>query len=80
MTGSDKTTSQFGELIKGARQARGMTIRDLENRTGISNATICQLETGASNNPTASTLIALHEELLVSYAAMIWALEQDHAN
>lgn len=48
----------FSELLKTYRKKRKLTIRQLEQLTGISNAFICQVENGAE--------ISLSRALLLS--------------
>jgi len=36
----------LGEFLKSMREKRGVTLRDVENATGLSNAYLSQLETG----------------------------------
>lgn len=42
---------KVGELIAIAREYRGMSLRDLEKETGISNALLSQIETGHVREP-----------------------------
>lgn len=42
---------RLGEYLALARELKGWTIRDLEKRTGISNALISQIETGHVREP-----------------------------
>lgn len=42
---------KIGELLRVAREIRGMTLRDLEQKTGISNTLISQMETGHIKSP-----------------------------
>lgn len=41
----------LGELVAIARECKGMTLRQLEARTGISNALLSQIETGHVKQP-----------------------------
>lgn len=41
----------LGELLAIAREMKGWTLRDLEEKTGISNAAISQIETGHIKQP-----------------------------
>jgi transcriptional regulator with XRE-family HTH domain len=49
---------QIGWRVKQERHARGWTIRELGNRSGLSNAFICQIE-NAKSATSAATLFAL---------------------
>ena len=42
---------KLGEFISVARDCKKMTLRDLEKKTGISNATLCQIESGHVKEP-----------------------------
>jgi transcriptional regulator with XRE-family HTH domain len=42
---------KLGELLKMAREIKGITLRDLERETGISNALLSQIETGHVRQP-----------------------------
>jgi transcriptional regulator with XRE-family HTH domain len=42
---------QLGEFIAVAREVKGMTLRELEKATGIHNATLSQIETGHTKEP-----------------------------
>ena len=54
--------SSFGKFIKELREKKGVTLRDIEEVTGISNVYICQLETGARKKlPSPDNLQALAE-------------------
>lgn len=46
---------------KELRKARNLTIRDVENATGLSNAYISQLENGKIKNPGFKTITRLNE-------------------
>jgi transcriptional regulator with XRE-family HTH domain len=52
-----------GELLKLAREIKGMTIRDLERETGISNALISQMETGHIKSASFVNVVRLCEAL-----------------
>ena len=49
----------FADRLRAGRLAAGLTLRDVEAKTGISNATVSQLETGRTANPSARVLWAL---------------------
>ncbi len=56
---------QIGERLRASRQARGLSLRDLAQRLGVSPSLISQIELGRAN-PSVSTLYALVSELGVS--------------
>lgn len=51
----------LGSVLRAARERRGMTLRDVERRTGISNAHVSQLETGTIARPELALLWELAE-------------------
>jgi transcriptional regulator with XRE-family HTH domain len=55
----------MGERLRGARQARRLSLRTLADRLGVSPSLISQIETGRAN-PSVSTLYAIAAELDVS--------------
>jgi transcriptional regulator with XRE-family HTH domain len=55
----------MGEQLRQARQQRGLTLRELAQRLGVSPSMISQIETGRAS-PSVSTLYALATELGVS--------------
>ncbi len=54
---------RIGELIAIGRECKGMTLRQLEKESGISNAVISQIETGKVKDPGFSTVVRLCEAL-----------------
>jgi DNA-binding XRE family transcriptional regulator len=42
--------------LKAARETNGLTLAEVSKRSGISEETLCRLETGAAMNPTWKTL------------------------
>lgn len=42
---------KVGQVLKMAREIKGMSLRQLERETGISNALLSQIETGAVKRP-----------------------------
>jgi transcriptional regulator with XRE-family HTH domain len=57
---------RIGQLIGIARECRGFPLRELEKRTGISNALISQIETGKVKSPSFESVVRLSRELGVS--------------
>ena len=54
---------RLGELISVARECKGFTLRDLEKRTGISNALLSQIETGHVKNPSWINVVKIAKAL-----------------
>jgi transcriptional regulator with XRE-family HTH domain len=57
---------KLGELINLSRELKKMSLRDLEKKSGVSNALICQIETGQVPNPGFRTVCKLASALGVS--------------
>jgi transcriptional regulator with XRE-family HTH domain len=57
----------FGAMINRLRKERGMTLRELEERSGVMETTICKVEKGVFNTG-ADTLYKLAEALDAEFA------------
>lgn len=57
----DETAAEFGRFLRGLREARGMSLRAVEQITEakISNGYLSQLETGQVSRPSAVTIHTL---------------------
>ena len=58
------TLDQFGELLiqlKKAREAKGLSLADLTELTGMDRSALSKLETGRRANPTVETLVRYAE-------------------
>jgi SOS regulatory protein LexA len=58
---------KLGAYLKQLRQDKNLTIRQLEKKSGVSNAYISQLENGKRGLPTPDVLKKLHDPLGVGY-------------
>jgi transcriptional regulator with XRE-family HTH domain len=58
----NKTIRQVGERLREARTSRGLTLRQLAERTGLSAAMLCHIENGQAN-PTVQSLAAIADAL-----------------
>ncbi len=54
-----KTPGQLAQVLLLARGLLGLTLRQMEVRTGLSNPYLSQLETGSVRNPTVAALAKL---------------------
>jgi HTH-type transcriptional regulator, competence development regulator len=54
---------RLGELISLARELKGLTLRELEKRTGVSNALLSQIETGKVKDPGFRTVCKIADAL-----------------
>jgi transcriptional regulator with XRE-family HTH domain len=61
----------MGERLRLARRARGLSLRELSQRLGVSASLISQVETGRAN-PSVSTLYAIAAELDVSLDELLF--------
>lgn len=59
------------DLLAEARRLKGVSLRAVERATGISNAYLSQLETGAVAEPSPKKLHALAEYYGMSYGALM---------
>jgi transcriptional regulator with XRE-family HTH domain len=57
---------KLGELMSLSRELKKMTLRDLEKKTGVSNALICQIESGKVKDPGFRTVCKLAAALGLS--------------
>lgn len=62
-----KVPQKLGAYLKQLRLDKNLTIRQLEKKSGVSNAYISQLENGKRGLPTPDVLKKLHEPLGVGY-------------
>ncbi len=58
---------ELGTIIRDARKAKNMSLRALEQRVGVSNAHLSQLETGKIERPSMALLYSLAEALDLEY-------------
>lgn len=57
---------RMNELIALSRELKGMTLRDLEGKSGVSNALISQIETGHVKEPGFRTMVKIADALGLS--------------
>lgn len=56
----------LNELLAEARERKGLTLRDLEEMTGLSNALLSQIETGAILEPSFTSIVKISKALGLS--------------
>jgi len=61
----------YGEYIKALREAKNMTLREVERLADVSNAYLSQLESGKVKQPSPLTLYKLSEIYGVSYELLM---------
>jgi transcriptional regulator with XRE-family HTH domain len=61
----------YGEYFKALRGAKGLTLRDVEKETDISNAYLSQLESGKIKQPSPTHLYKLAELYGVEYELLM---------
>jgi transcriptional regulator with XRE-family HTH domain len=64
---------RLAEMLRNARQARRLSLRYVESKTGISNAYLSQLETGKIDNPSPHFLQRLADLYEIEYEGMLRA-------
>lgn len=70
------STPSAGQLLRAARQAGGLTLRDLSTRTGYAPGYLSAIETG-TKRPPLDTLIGIARVLGVDMAALHAACKRD---
>ncbi|WP_185973860.1 helix-turn-helix domain-containing protein [Brevibacillus sp. LEMMJ03] len=68
---------EFGQYLRSLRKKRGLTIRQLEDVSGVSNSYISQIEKG-EKLPSPDILRKLHEHLGVSHGELM--IKAGHIN
>ncbi|WP_041344179.1 helix-turn-helix domain-containing protein [Runella slithyformis] len=58
---------EFGEYLKALREAKGLSLREVERKTEVSNAYLSQMESGKIKQPSPITLNKLAELYGISY-------------
>ncbi len=69
----DANFANFSVLLSNARKLKGVSLRDVAKETGISNAYISQLETGAIDEPSPHKLRKLADYYGLSYTQLMEA-------
>lgn len=64
---------KLGELFAIARECKGWTLREMEERCGVSNALLSQIENGKVKDPGFSTIIRIVDALGLSWERVIKA-------
>ena len=62
---------KFQELLAAARKAKGVSLREVERATGVSNAYISQMETGGVAEPSPRKLQALAKYYGLPYGTLM---------
>jgi transcriptional regulator with XRE-family HTH domain len=63
--------TEFGKYLKSLRKEAKLTIRQLEEKSGVSNAYLSQLENGKRGLPSPETLNKIHKHLNISYDVLM---------
>jgi len=67
---SDEAEARLGEILRRARLHRGYTLRDVQERTGILNAHLSQIEKGRIRRPDPALLWRLAELYSLDYGLL----------
>lgn len=65
------TPDRLGPFLAATRKARGLSLREVEAATGVSNAYVSQLETGKIREPSPVNLHKLGELYGLSYSLLL---------
>jgi transcriptional regulator with XRE-family HTH domain len=72
----EASAGAFGEQMRVARRTRGLTLREVSERTGISITYLSDLERGSLTNPTLDKLVLIARALRVPIAQLVGADEE----
>ncbi len=61
----------YGEYLKALRESKGLTLRDVEKQTDVSNAYLSQLESGRIKQPSPTMLYKLSELYGIEYNILL---------
>src|SRR5689334_13657987 len=67
----NKNSNNFGKYLQSLRQEKSLTLRAVEDATGISNAYLSQLEQGKIKQPSPAIIHKLSEIYNVSYGELL---------
>lgn len=67
MTGSQQTSTVFGQAVKAARKERGWSQTELGKRAGVSRPTVSRIEKGKDGHTTMLDKVAAALDLTVSF-------------
>jgi len=70
---------KLGGMIALARELKPMTLRELEKKSGVSNALISQIETGKVKDPGFSTVVKLADALGISIDRLAAVVRPDYS-
>jgi len=71
---SEEAQARLGEVLRRARRHRGYSLRQVEERTGVLNAHLSQIERGQIRRPDAALLWRLSELYALNYDMLAyWA-------
>ena len=68
---NESNDQQLGELLKKSREALNLTLRDVEEKTDISNPYLSQLEKGKIKKPSPNVLNKLSELYKIQYSKLM---------
>lgn len=66
-----ETMNNYGDFLKAHREAKKLTLRDVEKKIEVSNAYLSQLESGKIKQPSPNTLYKLAELYQVKYEVLM---------
>src|ERR1051325_434136 len=73
LSGVPRSQGRLAQLLKATRESVALSLREVEKRTGISNAYLSQLENGRTTNPSPHVLAKLSRAYAISYTDLMLA-------
>lgn len=77
MSGDNKTTKRFGEAVRKARMAKGLTQEDLAHNSGLDRSYIGGIERG-ERNPTVTVIEKIANGLDITLVDLFSFIEPGH--
>lgn len=68
---NEQAMNEYGQYFKALRESKGLTLREVERQTDVSNAYLSQLESGKVKQPSPNTLFKLAKFYQVSYQMLM---------
>lgn len=65
-----KPTTEMGRILRESREAKGLSLRQVESLTGVSNPAISQIETGQIKSPAFHTVVSLCDVYGIEVSAL----------
>jgi len=76
----DPVPAELGPVVRAARKAEGLSVRELARRAGVSEAQVSRVENGKTLNPNDDTLLGIADALGRSRSALVCLTDSPEAN